>query len=95
MVMLPPLLPIRWAQINRATKTAKSSCVALTTQEPHTHKTTGACWLKKQEEWDGSTDLAATNLKVNVRGDFTERFRTEHQSAPLTVPWVSGLVKAT
>ena len=57
--------------------------------------TTGACWLKKQEEWDGSPDLAATNLKVNVRGDFTERFRKEHQSAPQRVPWVSGLVKAT
>ncbi len=66
-----------------------------TMQPPFVCLFLGLCWLKKQEAWDGSTDLAATNLKVNVRGDFTERFRKEHQSAPLTVPWVAGIVKAT
>ena len=57
----------------------------------------GSCWLKKQEAWDGNTDLAATNLQVNHRGDFSAEFRKEHKAAPQKVPWVSGVVstKAT
>jgi hypothetical protein len=64
----------------------------MTSDIPCRNHTTGACWLKKQEEWDGKTDLAATNLKVNVRGDVSADFRNEHKGAAEKVPWIAGLV---
>jgi hypothetical protein len=68
MVMLPPLLPIRWAQINRATKTAKSSCVALTTlpggvgwqHGPGSHQPEGQCARRLHRKvQDGAPERAA------------------------------------
>ncbi len=39
---------------------------------PGRNHTTGACWLKRQDGWDGNTDLAASNLVVNSRGDYSQ-----------------------
>ncbi|KAH9314145.1 hypothetical protein KI387_022772, partial [Taxus chinensis] len=38
------------------------------------------CWLKQ-----------AVNPKTNFKGRYSEAYRREHPSAPLVVPWVSGI----
>ncbi len=38
--------------------------------------------------------VCRSNLKVNHLGKFSDKFKAEHKSAPLMVPWVAGLVPA-
>uniref|UniRef100_A0A6U2IG63 Apple domain-containing protein n=1 Tax=Chlamydomonas euryale TaxID=1486919 RepID=A0A6U2IG63_9CHLO len=61
------------------------------TMDIHTH-TTGDCWLKYQEHWDNDVNLVSSNLRVNMQGQFPESFRAEHKTAPLWVPWTSGMI---
>ena len=44
--------------------------------------TTGECWCKVQADWDGNTDLKASNLKANNRGAYPAAFRQEHKTSP-------------
>mmetsp|Transcript_50051 Transcript_50051/g.160158 ORF Transcript_50051/g.160158 Transcript_50051/m.160158 type:complete len:172 (+) Transcript_50051:262-777(+) len=54
--------------------------------------TTGECWLKYQEGWDGNPDLDSSNIRINQRGAFAAQFRREHRTAPLMVPWTAGVL---
>ncbi|KAL4451841.1 hypothetical protein ABPG75_007503 [Micractinium tetrahymenae] len=57
--------------------------------------TTGECWLKYQEGWDGVTDREKTNLAVNRRGAYPPEFRAVHTTAPEMVAWVAGVFPPT
>ncbi|XP_057838542.1 uncharacterized protein LOC131048563 isoform X1 [Cryptomeria japonica] len=41
------------------------------------------CWLKQ-----------ADNAKLNFKGRYSEAYRREHPSAPVVVPWVSGMTSS-
>ncbi|KAL4446686.1 hypothetical protein ABPG77_007930 [Micractinium sp. CCAP 211/92] len=52
--------------------------------------TTGQCWLKSQQDWDGAIPPAATNLKAK-RGPNNEEDRRLY-GAPELVAWTAGVV---
>jgi hypothetical protein len=44
------------------------------------------CWLKVQAD--------PTAPKVNHRGEFPATFRAEHKTAPLSTPWLAGVLRS-
>eukprot|EP00242_Pyramimonas_sp_CCMP2087_P001695 CAMPEP_0198228062 /NCGR_PEP_ID=MMETSP1445-20131203/111713_1 /TAXON_ID=36898 /ORGANISM="Pyramimonas sp., Strain CCMP2087" /LENGTH=205 /DNA_ID=CAMNT_0043908311 /DNA_START=391 /DNA_END=1008 /DNA_ORIENTATION=+ len=47
----------------------------------HTYK---ECWLKVQDDFRAP--------KVNHKGEFSVKFRSEHQTAPSHTPWIAGVI---
>jgi len=69
----------------RPTQARRLSCSSPQTGPWLRNHSFGECWLKRSPD--------PTSPLVNMRGAYTDKYRTRHPSAPRRVQWTAGVVK--